>query len=105
MLKSWLRRIVWGRIGLLTVCLCLAPLQGQESDPFLDRMISFDKAWMEFKLEYLGCPRSFQTNTFGVLTNCSGTGSLDLKKLKAASKKAQKLFRLRPSDDEQAETR
>lgn len=89
-------RLLRRNIISLTVFLFMVPLQGQESDPFLDKMINFDKKWLAFKLEYLGCPRSYVTDTTGILTNCSGTGSLDYQKLKAASKAAQNLFRLIP---------
>lgn len=92
---------VWWLAGLLF----LVPLPGQESDPFLDRLVRFDKAWAAFKLEYIGCPNRPITNSDGVLQNCTGTGSLDYKKLMAAKREAMKLFRLRPEDDGPPESR
>ena len=76
------------------VLLLLVPLRGQEPDPFFDKMVKFDKAWMAFKLEYLGCPISYLTDTSGHLTNCSGTGSMDVAKLRNAKKAAIELFGL-----------
>lgn len=84
------------RLWLLTAVLLLVPLQGQESDPFLDKMIAFDKVWNQFQLEYLGCPHTYTTDSSGVLTNCSGTGSMNVTKLNAAKRAAMKLFHLVP---------
>lgn len=75
----------------------LVPLQGQEPDLFYDKMVKFDREWNQFKLEYLGCPRSYTTDSMGRLVNCSGTGSLDYQKLKKAKAAAASLFDLIPA--------
>lgn len=78
------------------VVLLLVPLQGQEYDPFLRKLLAFEKEYQAFKLEYLGCPTYPLTNLNGILQNCSGTGSINVKKFRDASKKAQALFDLIP---------
>ncbi len=84
------------RLLFAMVLLFMAPYGAQESDPFLEKMIRFDKAWTQFKLEYLGCPSRPFTNSDGILQNCSGTGSHNQKKFKDAKREAERLFGLVP---------
>lgn len=83
-------------ITILFLGVCL-PTSPEEIDGFGEKLLSFEKAYQALKLEYLGCPQRPQTNTDGVLINCSGTGSLNVQKLKKARKAAEKLFDLVPA--------